>query len=123
MALTPPKPPPKKETRKHPRFELFATVELKHGEETLVLPARNISLGGMYLAADGNDLSLLKVGEEVGVTLFDALNEAQPYVRGQAQVVRHEGKAGLALSWTSSDPVIARKLVSLLERLSRAGGS
>jgi hypothetical protein len=113
---TPPKPPPKN-LRKHPRYELFATVELNLGEETLVLPARNISLGGLYLASDGNDLSHLSVGAIVQITLFDALDEGKPYVRGDAQVVRHEGKTGLALTWASSDPVVARKLASLLERL------
>jgi hypothetical protein len=113
---TPPKPPPKN-SRKHPRFELFATVELNKGAETLVLPARNISLGGLYLGCDGNDLSHLSLGDIVEVTLFDAIDEGKPYVRGDAQVVRHEGEAGIALTWASADPVVARKLASLLERL------
>lgn len=112
---TPPKPP-QKEARQHPRFELFATVELHRGEETLVLPARNISLGGLYLAADGNDVSHLYVGDIVEVTLFDAIDEGKPFVRGAAQLARRD-EDGLALSWASSDPVVARKLASLLERL------
>jgi hypothetical protein len=113
---SPPKPPAKN-TRKYPRYELFATVELSRGEETLVLPARNISLGGLYVAADGNDLSAIKAGDTVKVTLFDAIDEGHPHVRGQAQVVRHEGEAGLALTWSSTDPIVTRKLASLLERL------
>jgi len=112
---TPPKPP-SKEARRHPRFELFATVELHHGEETLVLPARNISLGGLYLTADGNDVTHLAVGDIVEVTLFDAIDEGKPFVRGDAQVVRQD-EDGVALTWASADPVVARKLASLLERL------
>jgi hypothetical protein len=112
-----PPAPPKKNSRKHARFEIFATVEIHHGDETLVLPARNISLGGLYLSADGNDLGKLAVGALVEVTLFDAFDEGKLFVRGMAQVVRQEPKEGIALTWASTDPNVAHKLASLLERL------
>ena len=54
--------PPKKESRAHPRFEIFASVEIRHGEDTLVLPARNVSLGGLYLQASKSDLTRIKAG-------------------------------------------------------------
>ncbi len=111
-----PPPPPKKDLRVHPRYELFATVELRRGEETLVLPARNISLGGLYLEADGNDLSQIAPGEIVEIMLFDAIDEGRVEVRADAQVLRHQPD-GIALTWASTDPIIARKLAALLERL------
>jgi len=112
------KPPqrPKKESRVHPRFELFASVELRHGAEALVLPARNISLGGLYLDADGNDLSRIKAGDIVGIMLFDAIDEGKPALHADARVLRHQG-AGVALAWAWTDPDVASKLASLLERL------
>jgi hypothetical protein len=116
----PPQPPTRdasKEARRHPRFELFASVELHHGEETLVLPARNISLGGLYVAADGNDLGALEVGETVQIMLFDIADEGQPAVRADATIIRKEAE-GMALIWASTDPIVAHKVASLLERLS-----
>jgi hypothetical protein len=117
MAKQSPPQPPTREARRHPRFELFASVELRHDEETLVLPARNISLGGLYLSADGNDLATLEVGETVQIMLFDVADEGQPAVRADATIIRKE-EAGMALIWASTDPVVAHKVASLLERLS-----
>jgi hypothetical protein len=113
---TPPSPPKKKNTRAHPRFELFASVELRTDELTLVLPAKNISLGGIFLAADGNDLGALPVGDEVEVMVFDALDEGETAVRASAKIVRCDAE-GVALTWSSTDPVVARRLANLLERL------
>jgi hypothetical protein len=107
---------PKKETRRHRRYELLASVEVRSGKETLALPARNISLGGVYVGADGNNLKRIAVGDQVEVTLFDLNDDARPTVRATAQVVRNDGK-GLALTWASTDPVVARKLAELLGRL------
>ncbi len=112
----PPAPPARGQARRHPRYELFASVEVHHGEATLVLPARNISLGGLYLAADGNDLSVLTMGDVVEVMLFDAIDEGKPTVRADAMVVRLDVD-GVAITWASTDPVVAHKLASLLERL------
>jgi hypothetical protein len=111
-----PPPPPKKDARRHQRFELFASVELHKGQETLILPARNISLGGVYLARDGNNLKSFAPGEHVEVMLFDATDESRPPVRASAQVIRHDPN-GMALTWSTVDPKVAKKLVNLLETL------
>lgn len=111
-----PLPPPKKETRRHPRYELFASVELHRGQETVVLPARDISLGGLFLKADGNDLGHVSVGDFVELVLFDMNDDGEPTVRADAQVVRCDAD-GMALTWASTDPIVSRKLANVLERL------
>jgi len=113
---SPPPPPQPKNTRRHPRFDMFASVELHADDETLVLPARNISLGGVYLGADGHDLSMLELGLELEVLVFDALDETRGPVRLVGEVVRLDGQ-GVALMWADSDPEIARNVARLLHRL------
>ena len=95
---------------------MFASVELHAAEETLVLPARNISLGGVYLAADGHDLGALEVGMEIEVLVFDALDESRRPVRLVGEVVRLE-EHGVVLMWADSDPDVARNVARLLHRL------
>lgn len=95
---------------------MYASVELVAARETLILPARNISLGGIYLAADGHDLRALREGSEVEVHLFDALNERTRPVRLAATVVRHDG-AGMALMWADTDADAAASLAKLLTSL------
>jgi len=95
---------------------MFASVELHAASETLVLPARNISLGGIYLAADGHDLGLLTVGLALEVLVFDALDETRRPVRLVGEVVRLDGD-GVALMWSGSDPDAALDLSRLLDRL------
>jgi hypothetical protein len=97
-----PPPPPPKDARKHERLELYASVELHAERETLILPARNISIGGVYLPADGHDLTSFADGSALEVQVFDALDERSRPVRLQATVVRHDG-AGMALMWSTSD--------------------
>ena len=115
--LRPPSPP-KPNARQYPRFDLSVSVEVRHGHTTLVLPARNISLGGIYLAADGKRLNRLRVGETVEVTVFDLLDEAKHMIRTTARVVRNEGQ-GIGLSWSTTDPVLSAQVTSILDRLSR----
>lgn len=95
---------------------MYASVELIAAQETLILPARNISLGGIYLAADGHDLATLREGAEVEVHLFDALNERTRAVRLAATVVRHDGE-GMALMWSATDADAAANLAKLLTSL------
>ncbi|HEY1587694.1 MAG TPA: PilZ domain-containing protein [Polyangia bacterium] len=113
---SPPPPPQPKNARRHPRFEMYASVELHAAEETLVLPARNMSLGGVYLSADGHDLTILEMGMELEVLVFDALDEKRRPVRLFGEVVRLDGE-GVALMWTDSDPEVARNVARLLHRL------
>jgi hypothetical protein len=95
---------------------MYASVELHAADETLLLPARNISLGGVYLTSDGHDLGMLEVGMELEVVVFDALNESRKPVRLVGEIVRHDGD-GLALMWADSDPDVALSLAKLLNRL------
>jgi hypothetical protein len=111
-----PPPPPKKDGRKHPRYEMMASVEVHSGAETVILPARNISLGGVYLARDGHDLSGFGLGAELQLLVFDALDERHEPVRLAGQVVRHDA-LGMALMWAYSDPETPNKLGRLLEAL------
>src|SRR5689334_462396 len=89
VSETPP-PPPRPNLRRHARYELLASVEVHQGDETLILPARNLSLGGIYLGSDGNDLRRFKVGTSVEVLLFNAVDETHPPVRAGATIVRHD---------------------------------
>jgi hypothetical protein len=116
VSAHPPHPPPKKEARRHPRYELYASVELHRGGESLILPARNLSLGGVSLGSDGNDLSKFTVGSELDVLVFDAIDESNPPVRAAARVLRHDGDY-LALMWAATDPDTTKKLATLLETL------
>lgn len=95
---------------------MFASVELHAAEETLVLPARNISLGGLYLSADGHDLGALELGMEIEVLIFDALDERRRPMQLVGEVVRVD-EHGVALMWADSDPEVARKVARLLHRL------
>lgn len=101
---------------------MFASVELHAGAESLILPARNISLGGVYLAADGHDLSGFELGTETEVLVFDALNEKKRPVKLTGQVVRQDD-AGMALMWTATDSDAALALAKLLDAMkSKAAG-
>ena len=100
-------PTPTVDLRRYPRFELLAQVELHRGDETLILPARNLSLGGILLGSDGNDLSHFEIGGSVDLQLFDARDETQPPLRALARVVRRAVDS-LALSFVESDEVKRR---------------
>jgi hypothetical protein len=92
---------------------MYASVELLRHGETVILPALNISLGGVFLGGDGHDLSEFAVGSELEVQVFDALSERKPPVRLQARVMRQD-PSGIALQWTSTDADCARQLAKLL---------
>jgi hypothetical protein len=95
---------------------MYASVELHTDAETVVLPARNISVGGAYLSGDGHDLGMFEVGMELEVLVFDALNEERTPVRLVGEILRHDGD-GLALMWAESDPDVALSVVQLLDEL------
>jgi hypothetical protein len=114
-----PPPPPKPDNqRRHPRYELLASVELHQGDDTLILPARNLSLGGIYLGSDGNDLSRFTVDDVIEVLVFDATDEERPAVRAAAIVVRHD-EQGMALKWMESSETFFA-LSQLLEAVKNA---
>jgi hypothetical protein len=99
---------------------MFASVELEQNGETVILPARNISLGGVYLEADGHDLGEFAVGDALDVLVFDAVNEGQRPVRLPAQVVRQDDR-GMALMWASTDADAALQLATLLSTMQHKG--
>jgi hypothetical protein len=109
-------PPPKREQRRYPRFELFAHVQLKRDRELLMLTTRNLSLGGLLLAAEGHDLSGFPVGSNVDVQLFTTADQQRPTVCGPARIVRHE-KDAVALAWTTLDPRVTQVLITMLAAL------
>jgi hypothetical protein len=114
----PPSTPANSDSRRYPRFELLASVEIHRGGETLILPARNVSQGGIYLGSDGNDLSSFGVGHVIEILLFDAADERRAPVRGTAAVVRRD-PAGMALAW-SDDQAISDNVNALLRSLRTA---
>jgi hypothetical protein len=109
-------PPPPQNTRKYPRYEMYASVELHAEAETVILPAGNISLGGCYLAADGHDLSMFEAGTHIEVAVFDALNEKKKPVTLEAEIMRVD-EEGVALMWSATDSDAAIRLAKLLESL------
>ncbi len=95
---------------------MYASVEVKASSETMILPALNISLGGVYLAADGHDLTGLTPGSRLDVQVFDALDETKHPVRLDAQVVRFDDQ-GIALRWLTVDALEASELSRLMDTL------
>jgi hypothetical protein len=97
----------------------MASVELHGGAETAVLPAKNLSLGGMYVSADGNDLTdSFRVGKVVEVLVFDAGDENRPAAKGKAKVVRFDTE-GMALKW-EPDLNTQKQIAKLLDAIRRA---
>ena len=121
--MEPPPTPgtPGREQRRHPRFELFAAVEIVGSSETLILHAVNISLGGVLLASDGHSLAEYPVGASVDVLIFDPQSTTRRAVRTPATVVRHEDK-GMALQWEMGESV-SRHLGRLLKSLNQRSKS
>jgi hypothetical protein len=109
--------PASKNKRKHPRFELFAFVELRQEKETVVLPARNLSLGGVSIDADGHNLGRFPQGTVLDLAIFDAQDETTPPVRSPARVLRHDPDGSMALMWNATDPRVTEQLASLLGKL------
>lgn len=95
---------------------MYASVEVKASSETMILPALNISLGGVYLAADGHDLTGLALGSRLDVQVFDALDETKQPVRLAAQVVRFDDQ-GIALRWLTVDALEKSELSRLMDTL------
>jgi hypothetical protein len=110
-----PPQPPRKQQRSHPRFELLASVEVHQDEETLILPARNLSIGGIFLGADGHDLARLKVGSVVEILVFNGTDENHPPLRASAKVVRHD-KEGVGFKWQET-PDTKKAISSLLDAI------
>ncbi len=109
----PPPPQPRRaERRAHPRTQLFCAVKVLV-DEALALSVRDISIGGIAVAADGLDLTVFRVGSCHELLVFDAADDSLPTVRAIASVVRHDA-LGMALTWTGRDPRVTDELRRLL---------
>lgn len=87
--------------RQHERVELYATVTFNAADETFILSVSNLSLGGVFLLADGQDLSKVTVGGEHEIAITDG-DDPQKEVVVRARVLRREA-AGIALKWVGED--------------------
>jgi hypothetical protein len=86
--------------------------------ETSSRPARNVSLGGIYVAAARGDLPQLTVGRVVHVSVSSSLGAGLAF-RARA-VVQRRDDGGLGLGWiVDSDPVRAA-IEALLDAVRRA---
>jgi len=63
--------------RRHERYNVYAQVELAHDGELVILPVRNLSLGGAFVEAPIGEYPKIKVGSrfEVALSLGDDLDE------------------------------------------------
>ncbi len=101
-ASSPPEPPRK---RRYPRLELQAAVKVQHSGAGLLLPVRNVSRGGVLVAASGHDLSAFPLGTTHSLTIFDP-DDPTREARIEARVVRHDN-TGMAVSWDHSTDAVA----------------
>ncbi len=126
-----PPPPPGSERRVHPRFEVLAQVEIRGGENTLVVPVRNISVGGLYVDLDDHDLGTPRVlarqrasappSSSMPVTATTSSSWSR-----DADILRIDrpevGRGGMAMRWTAVEPEVAEHFARVLEVLRRRGG-
>ena len=101
--------------RRHARFELYASVEIRRGEERLVLSVQNISVAGVLLLADGHDLSSLAVGALHELVVFDR-NDQATQVKLVARVARRPPE-GVAFTWSDEDAMF--EIAALLGKLKK----
>lgn len=115
------KPPPLPNRRQHPRVDLLAQVQAKQAEEILILQARNVSIGGVFLEGDPKAHPQLAIGIEVDLSLVPEDDpEGQPILM-RAKVARIERNAtpGFGLSIIRIDSNSQGRLAALIKR---AGG-
>jgi len=86
---SPPPPPKKAERRAHPRVDLLAQVQVNRRSEVHILPAINVSRGGLFLKTDPERTPDLTAGVEVELLIFPADGEGED-VALDAEVVRVE---------------------------------
>ena len=91
-------------TRRYPRLELHAQVLISHSGTFLSLPVRNISRGGVLVAAADGELGAFQIGTTHPLEIVDP-DGAVPPRRIYARVVRHDA-SGMALSWDHNDVAV-----------------
>jgi hypothetical protein len=55
--------------RRHERYNVYAQVELAHDGELVLLPVRNLSIGGAFVEAPIGDYPKIKVGSRFELSL------------------------------------------------------
>lgn len=125
-----PPPPPGSERRQHPRYDVLAQVEIRGGENTLVVPVRNISVGGLYVDLEDHEPGTLgpslAAGQRATVFLDASDLEEDLVVSRDADILRIDrpevGRGGMAMRWTEIEPEAARHFERVLDVLRRRGG-
>jgi hypothetical protein len=113
------KPPPlASERRQFPRVDVMAQVQCRTGGEVMVLQARNVSAGGVFLEGAAKDHPQLVVGVEVDLVLFTA-DAPETSIELVCKVVRHAKgdpatPPGFGLSITRVTPDNLAKLRTLV---------
>ncbi len=102
--------------RQHERIEVYASVQLRQNDDTLVLAVKDISLGGVFLHADAHDFTAFQVGRVYELMVFDATDEQSPPLTISAWVVRRE-PTGIALMWSGKHDL--QELETMIARLRR----
>jgi PilZ domain len=115
-----PKPPPlpDDERREHPRVELIAQVQVKRSTEILILQARNVSFGGVFLEGNPKDYPQLGVGMEVECSLSPEDDPEGKTIEMRARIARIErsGQIGFGLSIVRIDANSQGRLAALIRR-------
>ena len=115
-----PKPPPlpDHERREHPRFHLLAQVQVKRSSEILILQARNVSFGGLFLEGNPKDYPQLGVGMEVDISLAPEDDPEGQTIQMRARIARIErtGQLGFGLSIIRIDANSQGRLNALIRR-------
>lgn len=104
--------------RVHPRYELFAQIQLSRDAEVYVMSTENISEGGVFVQGDPEDFPSLEVGSEVELLLFPAEN-LMLELSCRARVVRVQQGAGAVppgygLMFSDVDQAIRERLAQFL---------
>jgi len=113
------------ERRIHTRFDIVAQVEIEADDETIMLPLRNLSLGGALLGLPSSAQPELGLGDPISAFLdFGSdLHGDNLALSLEAEVVRFEeydGKTvGVAIRWVGGSPFAQTKLGEIVEHLSR----
>jgi PilZ domain-containing protein len=115
-----PKPPPLpgKERREHPRVDLIAQVQVKRTSEILILQARNVSFGGVFLEGNPKEYPQLGVGMEVDISLAPEDDPESQTIEMRARIARIErsGQLGFGLSIIRIDANSQGRLNALIRR-------
>jgi hypothetical protein len=103
------------EERAWPRFEVYAVVRARHGDDLLILSVKNISLGGVFVVADAAARVHFPLGTEHDLTLLAAHEESESSIALGAMTLRHEDD-GVAFMITRKDERLAEMIAQLKQK-------